>query len=211
MNLIRAFLDVVIPVRETRVRATQATIETLGTYVAPASVALCGHEMRYLLPYHTPLVRSVIVEAKFYEHTHAHRQLGLLLAEFLLSFLEDAAFEEVRYVLVPVPLSKRRYRERGYNQVELVLRESLKHLPCAFSINTHLLRRVRDTPPQTKLGRNARLKNMEGAFECVELPHSGVTYILVDDVATTGATLQAGHEALVSKGAQEVQMLALAH
>ncbi len=211
MNLIRAFLNAVIPPRDTRERARKATIESLGTHMTPSTVVLSGHEIQYLLPYHAPLIRSVILEAKFYEHAHAHTQLGLLLAEYLLSYQHDAAFENTHYVLIPVPLSKKRRRERGYNQVELVLREALKGLPDTFTMDTRLLRRVRDTRPQTKLGRKARLTNMEGAFVCSTPLGPSVTYILVDDVATTGSTMCAAYLGLISGGTKTVQMVALAH
>lgn len=144
-------------------------------------------------------MRSLILEAKYHHHTKAHELLGTILAEYLLTLHEDTPFDSPTFILVPVPLSKKRYQERGYNQAECIVREALKLLPESFSIDTRLVRRVRDTPPQTKLGRNARLKNMEGAFSLVGTLESNTTYIVIDDVATTGTTLSAVMQAIPGK------------
>ncbi len=210
MNVLRALLDAMFPPRRSRDEADRTTCEELGVFVAPSRVSLLGHDVVCLLPYREPLVRSLIVEAKFYEHTKAHAELGRVLAEYLLTLVEDAPFERCRYVLVPVPLSKKRYRERGYNQVERVLREALKQLPDTFSLDTRLVRRVRDTPPQTKLGRAARLRNMDGAFALVGTLDGSCTYIVVDDVSTTGTTLASVIDALHASSAS-VRGVCLAH
>jgi ComF family protein len=187
------------------------SLGVLAEHLEPIVLQTTSTSVTALLPYRHTSIRALILEAKFHESKKAFALLGTVLADYLLAECEEHGFENRSYVLIPIPLSKRRFRERGYNQVERIVREALTMLPGSFSLSTTLLKRVRDTSPQTKLGRNARLKNMMGAFECAALLDHCATYILVDDVATTGATLQAGHTALVSKGAQEVQMLTLAH
>ncbi|MEK7201270.1 MAG: ComF family protein, partial [Patescibacteria group bacterium] len=77
----------------------------------------------------------------------------------------------------------------------------------AFSLDTRLVRRVRDTPPQTKLGRNARLSNIDGAFVLTGALTSNCTYIVIDDVTTTGSTLRAVLQAIPGK----VLGISLAH
>lgn len=95
-------------------------------------------------------------------------------------------------LLVPVPLHKKRLRERGYNQSELLTREILK-LDSAhiFSYAPLLLVRVKETKPQAKSEkRNARIKNLRDAFYSPPTLHArGRVVILIDDVTTTGATL----------------------
>ena len=106
-------------------------------------------------------------------------------------------------VVVPVPLFKKRYKKRGYNQSELLVRAFCARTKLPLDVTS--LRRVRDTGSQTKLGRLERIANMEGAFE-VQTPAAiqGKTVLLIDDVATTGSTLESCAAALRKAGAKRV-------
>lgn len=101
--------------------------------------------------------------------------------------------------LVPVPLARRRRRERGYNQAE--------QLAIALGVVTGLpvrperLQRVRDTPTQTRLAPESRRANLAAAFAA---PRSSRPVILVDDVFTTGATLCSAASELLDSGAERV-------
>ncbi len=113
-------------------------------------------------------------------------------------------------VLVPVPLHAVRQRERGYNQ-SLWLAQVFANEAGASC--RELLVRTRDTGTQTALGREERLKNMRGAFalrQAVKI-HPQQSYVLVDDVITTGATLDACASALLRAGAASPAVLTLAH
>ena len=93
--------------------------------------------------------------------------------------------------IVPVPLHAARLRQRGFNQ-SFLLADELGHLIGVPAIE--LLKRTRSTPPQVKLDRADRLKNVRGAFEVNKatfnkLGASGARILLIDDVFTTGATL----------------------
>ena len=211
MDFLRKFLDALLPPRLTATRISSTSISELGTFSNPSLMSVNGVDLVWLLPYRAPLVRSLILEAKYHEHATAHALLGSVLAEYLLSLLEETAFDNPRFVLVPIPLSKRRHRERGYNQTEGIVREAIKLLPDSFSLDTRLVRRVRDTTPQTRLGRKARLTNMNGAFSLVSALDSDCTYIVIDDVSTTGATLSACTDAFRTVGADKILLLALAH
>ena len=93
--------------------------------------------------------------------------------------------------LVPVPLHPRRLRRRGYNQALLLA----ERLSAATGIPLReMLRRRQDTKPQWALGRRQRLKNLEGAFEAE--PARGARLLLVDDVCTSSASLEACARAL---------------
>jgi ComF family protein len=108
--------------------------------------------------------------------------------------------------LIPVPLGRRRQRERGYNQSECIARglERLIGLP----VQTQLLKRVRETSTQTALTPEARHANVAGAFEAA--PAGGLRLVLVDDVFTTGATLAAAAVALSRAGAARVDAVTFA-
>lgn len=115
-------------------------------------------------------------------------------------------------VLVPVPLHRAKFEKRGYNQSELIARALARRAPGA-TVDTRLLRRVRDTPTQTHLDRDERRRNMRDAFAVVPAarPDTSRAHILVDDVFTTGATLNEAAAALRAAGITRLGIATLAH
>jgi ComF family protein len=110
-------------------------------------------------------------------------------------------------VLVPVPVHRQRQRERGYNQAELIARA----LGRATGLETReLLERTRPTTKQHRLDRAARLANLRNAFATVGLRAPPHTVILVDDIVTTTATLEACASVLVAAGTRAVYGFAVA-
>jgi ComF family protein len=108
--------------------------------------------------------------------------------------------------LVPVPLGKSRERSRGYNQA-IILGQSLSRL-TNIPLYTSCLQRIRDTRSQVGLTAQERKRNMEDAFVSISL--SGKHILLLDDVCTTGATLQSCAKALTFSGAASVSGITLA-
>ena len=110
--------------------------------------------------------------------------------------------------LVPVPVHRERLRERGYNQAELIAR-ALGSMAGAPVLD--LLERVRPTTKQHRLDRAARLANLRAAFATrSDRRPAPVTVILVDDIVTTTATVEACASVLRSAGSREVYAFALA-
>lgn len=110
-------------------------------------------------------------------------------------------------LVVPVPLGRRRQRQRGYNQSAEIARPLARQLGCACV--PRALRRRRETSPQSGLDRAARIRNLEGAFVAAPLV-AGRRVLLIDDVLTTGATAHAAAAALCRAGAAEVYVLTAA-
>ncbi len=111
-------------------------------------------------------------------------------------------------MIVPIPLGKTRQKERGYNQVGMVARPLSLALGLAYSPKA-LIRR-RDTRSQVGLPREQRRENVRDAFQAVGVQVRDRTILLMDDVATTGSTLEAGADALLSAGARQVYALTVA-
>lgn len=115
-----------------------------------------------------------------------------------------------RGVCIPIPLHPFRYNGRGFNQAELLAREfcRMTGLPC---LNDVLIRN-RPTPPQADLSRIDRQVNIRDAFSCIKPESiSGVDVVLIDDVYTTGATLQEAARVLKECGAGTIRALTFAH
>jgi ComF family protein len=111
-------------------------------------------------------------------------------------------------LVVPVPLSVERLRQRGYNQAELLARTCAEL--CGLPWDPRAASRRRDTVSQVGLSARQRRANVDGAFAADRRRVSGQRVILVDDVCTTGATLAACAVSLLEAGAQAVWGLTLA-
>jgi len=150
--------------------------------------------------------RAFVHELKYHAGWHLRGDLQGLAKRMvpLREFVRGA-------VLVPVPLHPKRFRWRGFNQARWVA-DALAAAGGAIGVQ-ELLVRVRDTPQQTRLDRAAREKNMKGAFAL----HPRATlvadmrYIIVDDVFTTGATLNACAGVLRKAGAKLLNVASLGH
>ncbi len=115
--------------------------------------------------------------------------------------------------LLPVPLSAQRLQSRGYNQAWQLARALGAQSGTAARCDAGLLLRIRDTQPQTRLERQARLHNVQGAFVVEPLRRDGLKgrqVVLVDDVMTSGASLFAAAQALRDAGAASVTAVVFA-
>jgi len=148
---------------------------------------------------------TAIHELKYAQKTHLADSLGSLLASFAQTWIGESKGS----LVMPVPLHPRRLRARGFNQ-SLLLARCVASKTCA-DLDFLSLRRTRFTKPQTELSSEERKKNVRRAFEVVK-PEAVKkrTILLIDDVATTGSTLNECAKALRRAGAEEVLCLVLA-
>ncbi|KKR20134.1 MAG: Phosphoribosyltransferase [Parcubacteria group bacterium GW2011_GWE2_39_37] len=136
------------------------------------------------------------------------KDINKLLAEFIIKFFEQGmthGLETIDWknsIIIPVPLHVRRLKWRGFNQAKEIGQRLALYLNCLFAEE---LRRVKNNRPQAKLKAEERWRNIE---ECFVLANSidleEKTVFLVDDVATTGATLNECAKVLKAAGAREV-------
>jgi competence protein ComFC len=150
---------------------------------------------------HVPPLREAIYGLKYDGLRALVAPLALLLAE---------AWRRTSWpidVIVPVPLHERRIRRRGYNQSLLLADALSRHL--GVPLEGRVLVRERNTRTQVGLKRQERWLNVAGAFRCRDASLQGKSILLVDDVFTTGATLEACAVALVASGSAQVRALTL--
>jgi ComF family protein len=168
---------------------------------------ICGHCLQEppafarteaLFSYAFPIDR-LIQRLKYREQLALAPVLGTLLAQRHQGALPD--------LWLPMPLHARRLKERGFNQAVEIARElaAVSGVPMQAGWAV----RERDTPPQAGLKRAARRKNMRGAFSCSSRL-AGMRVGIVDDVMTTGSTLDALAAALKQAGAAEVSCAVIA-
>ena len=151
--------------------------------------------------------RSVVIELKY------HRGLHVLadMAEIFRRSTELVA--GVRGgILVPVPLHGRKFRDRGYNQAAL-LADALAKAAGGGTCVESLLQRVVDTTTQTAFDRRTRMANLKNAFALAPGAslNPALHYILVDDVFTTGSTLNSCARALRQAGALILDVVTFGH
>lgn len=200
MSFISHFLDVLIPPRATDRVVRSITLSELQALVRADTGSL---------PYHDPRVTALVWELKY----HANPQAAALASELLYEQLLGIAAEELGVpLLIPVPMHKNRKRTRGHNQTELLCKGVLTLVGGAFEYAPQILERTVDTRSQQGLERHKRLKNVHGSMHATNptLLERRVC-VVIDDVSTTGATLDEARRALLKAGAARVHLVALAH
>lgn len=150
---------------------------------------------------HNPKLKQAIVDAKY----NGYRDTLVILGNLLLRHFRTEHLGKV--VFVPVPLHWWRRLWRGFNQSEVLL-ESLQNK----NLIAKILSRTRYTTPQVKVAtREARLNNLKNVFVCeTDLSGREEIFVIVDDVSSTGATLEECAQALKKAGAEHVYGLVLA-
>lgn len=161
------------------------------------------HRMTFVSDYAPPL-SGLIKKLKF----GATAQLAPVLARLLLLRWQDARRHNCDKIIRPqriisVPLHHWRCWRRGYNQTDLLARPLAHWLGCAYTPMT--LQRVKATPPQQQLRAAERRKNLRGIFRCTEAVR-GQHIALLDDVVTTGSTLNEIARLLWSQGIASLQV-----
>lgn len=150
-------------------------------------------------------LRRVLQKFKYGGKVSLGKPLGRLMARGCEGFLRQCDAD----LIVPVPLHPKRLRWRGFNQSVLLARQ----VSCAYDtpMDPFVLLRRRETPPQTQLTEEERRKNMRGAFSLnPDKPIEDKRILLIDDVYTSGATVNECSRALRRGGAREVYVLTLA-
>jgi ComF family protein len=156
-------------------------------------------------------LRELIHMLKYQQVRPAANVLGRMLAEVMANL--EPSFAQVNVLLIPVPLHRSKFRQRGFNQAEMIARATLK---LSSSRDRYLLcldglERVRETQSQTGLTRHQRRENMRDAFFVMHPEQiSGREVLLVDDVFTTGTTASECARILRRAGAERVWVATVA-
>ena len=147
-------------------------------------------------------VQNALHTLKYRRNVGIGDSLAIQMKDFVYSLHWDID------VLIPVPLGKKRLQERGYNQVGLVARSLAYEVGLEY--RTRALWKSRETRSQVGLNISQRWENVHNAYQAEPDVVKRKTILLMDDVATTGSTIQACAGALLSAGARDVYAITIA-
>jgi len=150
------------------------------------------------------IIADAVKHLKFHDRHRLSRPLGLLMQQFAAEYMDTGAYD----LLVPVPLHRVRLRERGFNQSALLAEAVRAAFPRA-GLNGDL-KRIRPTRTQSTLAGKERRDNVRGAFAVQGDLVQGCSVLLIDDVVTSGGTVEECGRALRRAGAVRVDVLAAA-
>lgn len=166
--------------------------------------------------YRDPVIKKAIWELKYYKKKHTAERLGQLLHEFLLE--EIANMRSINsgqaFCIIPVPISNKKTRLRGYNQSYAIAKSFCEHSDDKiFELKNNIITKEVETLPQARLkNRQDRLKNIKGVFGIKNKKEiKGRTIIIIDDVTTTGGTILEIMKILKQAGAKKVVGFTVAH
>ncbi|MEI7720200.1 MAG: phosphoribosyltransferase family protein [bacterium] len=230
-------LDALAPPRRTEKIVRTLSLSELYALALPQDEHTSPHEHLSILPYHHNSVAALVWEVKYYAHKRALTLAGEMLAETLLAIAFE---EIGRVIVIPIPIHPKRRKERGHNQTELLCKAALEQLSEKTSLRKgprisslwsarpfssksfssdefeylpDALVRVRHTAPQQGLPKHRRLKNVKNTMAVQSAAGFNLkdhVCVVVDDVATTGATFAEARRALKACGARRVYCVALA-
>lgn len=151
------------------------------------------------------LLREALLRFKFRGALYLSRTLSAILTEAFHRHFQAGEFD----LIVPVPMHRRRLLERGYNQ-SLVLAERLAK-STGIVLDRTCFAKTKDTKPQVGLSRSERVTNVRGSFGVKQIERiAGKRVLVIDDVATTGTTIEETSRTLRKAGAWSVDALVLA-
>ena len=149
---------------------------------------------------HKDAVENAVYAMKYQNRRIYGQTFGKEMAEHFLSYL----WERKITLIVPVPLHSRRKRKRGFNQAEIVAKVLSESTGIAMDAGA--VKRIKATSPQKELGDKGRKRNIRGAF-AVQKNVKGENIVLIDDIYTTGSTLDEAARVLKKAGAENVYFL----
>jgi len=155
---------------------------------------------------YTPAVKCCLKSFKF----EGNKKLAAFFRKIIVSQLLSEELRKERYdVILPVPLHRSRKRKRGYNQSE-ILAEMISN-SLGVPLRPDILIKIRNTPPQSGLRKTERKKNLKGSFSVTGKAFlASKSVLVVDDVITTGATIEECAATILNAGAGTVSAFTLA-
>ncbi|MCE0557355.1 MULTISPECIES: ComF family protein [unclassified Motilimonas] len=151
-----------------------------------------------------PPLNQLIYHLKYQKQSIYSYILGQLMAEKISAYTASSANITLPQALLPIPLHPRKERQRGFNQAQLIAEHCAKtlNLPC----QSNWVKRVKNTTSQTQLNVKQRKRNMQQAFKVTALPAQLNHVAIIDDIVTTGATVDSLCKELQKAGVSQIEI-----
>ena len=211
----RNILDLLFPVNYNQNFLNNLTAEKFLSLTVPAQTPPIPNTLA-VVSYRNKLVKKAVWSLKF----RNNQQLAKLFAEIIYdNLVEELANLNLTInfnnpILITIPLSRQRYRERSYNQIELIAKEITKIDHNNFlEYKKGVLKKIKNTLPQSHTkNKMDRMKNLKGCFKVINpAVVKNQNIILLDDVTTTGATLNEAVRTLKSAKPKQIICVTFAH
>ena len=198
--------------KEKEVFMEEPCCKCCGRGILRREESLCGNCKRHSFSFSggmilyqlTEEIEGAITELKYHGRKDKGLFFGMRAGERFQEKLKDLGIQGI----VPVPIHKERRRKRGYNQAEIIGKGLEKQ--TGIPLYSDVLKRNKKTKALKDCSPAERLQNLFSAMDCEELSEELKRILLVDDIFTTGATMEACSRKLLDAGAEEVYILAIA-
>lgn len=182
--------------------------------IEPATNPMCSWIMS-IFSYNDFRIKRLVRLLKYKNNRGVADIFAPYIASTLTEFLgeEQLLLGSRTIAIVPIPLSLKRMQKRGYNQAELLARKMVEQMTSKnIFLETKLLKKIKETIPQAQIKhRGKRLQNLGNCFVSTRKSEGNEVVILIDDVTTTGATVEAARRVLRTAGFRKIYALTLAH
>ncbi|MEK7459476.1 MAG: ComF family protein [Patescibacteria group bacterium] len=216
MNILNTILDIVFPVNciFCKKRGEDFCIDCINS--AKDAERESAKWIFPLYDYRHPPIKKALWFLKYNKKKKIASIFAKIMYHIILEELSDLSIMEnfKNPILIPIPLTKKRQRERGYNQAELIAKKLIELDDNEnFILKNDILIKNKETIHQANIkNRNIRLKNLIGSFivkNKEEIKNRNI--ILIDDITTTGATLNEARKTLKKAGAKKIVAFTVAH
>ncbi len=209
------FLDFLFPKSEIAKKLESlSSSEMVVLFPAPRSID--DDRVIAVFDYQNSHVRDLVWEIKYKGNRNLAKNSAEIIYEVLCQEIAERSLSEnfINPLLIPMPISDKKRRERGFNQTELIC-EELKNLDAEklFTYMPNILKKVRHTESQAHTHtKKERMENLNGSMRVIsKLKPQRYSVVLIDDVITTGASIAEARRALREVGLKKVLAITLAH
>jgi competence protein ComFC len=197
-------LDFIFPPNEMELKIRNISIADFYKETKPANTPPFDF-IHSLYSYKHPIITELVWQIKYKKNKKAVEIASYYLYEYLLKTYKSGA------ILIPIPISKKRRKERGYNQCEILIDQIIKiDKEKIFNKNYNILKRLIHKDRQTLKKRNERIQESKGIFS-IEIDNEikDKIIVIIDDVVTTGSTAKQAYDLFIESGYKNVNVLSL--
>lgn len=168
-----------------------------------------------LFEYRNKIIKKILTDAKYRHKFSVLNIFGKYLSDAILDITNEyTELNNYRKIyLIPVPISKKHFKQRGFNQAEVIAKSVMSYCPIKLTLSTDIIKKVVETQSQASIkSRNERLLNPKNTFRVVQGQNlENSLCIIVDDITTTGGTINEIKRVLLENGAKRVVGITIAH